>query len=81
MTLTLIQLQEAIPDLSFPAVFERVGTCPCCNNHGLTVKLVQWRDNDPISLEYEPWCPRGCAKEAIIASCIERLERASLEVG
>lgn len=53
---------DAIPDLGFTDKPYRIGTCPACEQHGLTLKLLVWPNR---AQEYEAFCPHGCPPEAI----------------
>ncbi len=70
MPLSLAEYLTAVPDLNFPQALHRVGTCPACQNYGMTLKLMEWKHPEEGPLwSYEPFCPAGCSEKVIIAAC------------
>ena len=71
MSLHFDLYDQAIEDLSFIDHAWREGTCPACDQHGLTLKLLIWPDG---SREYEPFCPQNCTPQAINNAVIDRVD-------
>ncbi len=73
MPLSLFQYFQAIPDLEDRATY-RLGTCPACHHHGMTLKRLVWANG---FTELEPFCPNGCSRFVIEQACNQETANAA----